>query len=178
MMRRKRPDLGFSLIEALIASTILLTGLSVLAQLFGASSTSSRRSELTTSATVLAIEKMEQLRGLAWGFDALGLARSDFSSDIAAFPERATGGGGLTLSPAGTLATNTLGYCDFVDVNHRALGGGVDPPAGAHYLRRWSIDPLPADPDNALVIQVVVSRATSASVPAARLVTVKTRKSS
>src|SRR5690349_17697133 len=99
MIRRTRADLGFSLIEALIASTILLAGLSVLAQLFGASSTTSRRSELTTSATVLAIEKMEQLRGLAWGFDALGLGRSDFSSDIAAFPERSNGGSGLTPSP-------------------------------------------------------------------------------
>src|SRR5262249_44920688 len=145
-MQRTRADLGFSLIEALIASTILLTGLSALAQLFGVSSTSSRRSEVTTSATVLAIEKMEQLRSLAWGFDALGLARSDFSSDLAAFPERSTGGSGLTLSPPGTLTTNTPGYCDFVDVNHQGLGGGVDPPAGAHYLRRWSIDALPDDP--------------------------------
>jgi hypothetical protein len=54
------------------------------------------------------------------------------------------------------------------------------------YFRRWSIEPLPTNPNNTLIIQVVVGRIKDRSVAdqsttqraseEARIMTVKTRK--
>jgi len=68
---------GFSLLEVLVATTILAVGLAALAQLFAMSTNANKHARATTVATVLAIEKMEQLRGLMWGFDNLGVALAD-----------------------------------------------------------------------------------------------------
>src|SRR5207344_2437984 len=95
-----------------------------------------------------------------WGFDALGLPVTDTTTDVSAVPET-SGGRGLSLSPAHSLGTNSEGYCDFVDAFGRPLGGGTAPPAGTAYIRRWSIEALPADPDNTIVLQVLVTRAGS-----------------
>lgn len=53
---------GFSLIEVLIAATIVIVALSGLAQLFVIASVANQRSRSRTLATVLAIAKMEELR--------------------------------------------------------------------------------------------------------------------
>ena len=99
----------------------------------------------TTYAAVLAQQKMEQLRGLTWGIDALGLPVTDTTTDASAVPE--TGGGrGLSLRRRTRSAPISEGYCDFVDAFGRPLGGGTAPPAGTAYIRRWSIEALPADP--------------------------------
>ena len=51
----------------------------------------------------------------------------------------------LTPSPAGALDRNTSGYVDYLDAYGRSLGGGESPPAGTVYVRRWSIERLPAN---------------------------------
>jgi hypothetical protein len=142
----------------------------------------------TTYAVLLAQQKMEQLRALTLGFDALGLPVTDTTTDLTTVTE--TGGGrGLSLSAAGSLGACADGYCDFVDAFGKPLGGGPAPPAGTAYIRRWSIEALPTDPDNAIVLQVMVTPAgrrtavdtstTAAPAPdEARLVSVKTRKAS
>ena len=174
----EQSDFGFSLIEALAAITMLSVALVGLASIIALATGASGRAQVATAASVLAVEKMEQLRGLAWGFDGLGLPRSDRATDLADPSERPTGGPGLSPSPAGVLSGNVPGYCDFADVNGRSLGGGAAPPAGAIYMRRWSIEPLPADPDNTLVLQVIVLRVVDHGSVAARMVTVRTRKAS
>ena len=50
--------------------------------------------------------------------------------------------GSLSSSPPGTLTTNVAGCFDVV----------------SGLVRRWSVDPLPAAPDEAVVIQVLVDR--------------------
>lgn len=178
---------GFSLLEVLFATTILTTAVVALAQLFAVSTRANTSARATTFTAVLGQQKMEQLRGLTWGFDSLGLPLTDTSSDTTAAAETATGGSGLTPSPAGTLGANTDGYCDFIDGNGLSLGGGTTPPGGAVYTRRWSIEPLPTNPNNTLVLQVLVMHNRSRSgadttvnvrrLPdESRIISVKTRK--
>ena len=178
---------GFSLIEVLIATLLLATALTTLAQLFGVATRSNIDARSTTYAAVLAQQKLEELRGLTWGFDPQGLPISDVSTDTAVSPETPTGGTGLAPSPSGALGTNTGGYVDYVDQFGAKLGGGVVPPKDAVYVRRWSVEPLPSNPNNTLLLQVLVFRnrdrgtaddgAGRVLPDEARLVTVKTRKS-
>lgn len=177
---------GFSLIETLVATAMLATALVALAELFGIAAKSNAAAADSTSATVLAEQKMEQLRALTWGFDSLGLPLSDTATDTSVSPEQPTGGTGLTPSLSQTLQDNTNGYVDYLDVNGQQLGGGTVMPANAVWIRRWSIEALPTNPNNTLIIQVLATRrqdrgtADAGSVARmpdeARLVTVKTRK--
>ena len=187
MRRRAAVARGFSLIEVLIATTILTVALTALAQLFAVATTANDSARVTTFASILAQQKMEQLRGLTWGFDLVGLPISDTTSDLTVVPEATTGGTGLSASPAGALGANTLGYCDFLAEDGTSLGGGTAPPAGAVYIRRWSVEPLPTDPNNTLILQVLVTRSRNRGaadattdvkrLPSeARIVSAKTRK--
>jgi type II secretory pathway pseudopilin PulG len=185
--RDRAGDAGFSLVEVLLATTLLTVAIASLAQLFVISTKANTSAKLTTFTTVLAQQKMEQLRSLTWGFDSLGLPLTDTSTDITAAIEAPTGGKGLTPSPAGTLGENTDGYCDFLDANGQSLGGGTTPPANAVFIRRWSVEPLPTNPNNTLVLQVLVglNRSRGSADQAvgvnrlpdeARIISVKTRK--
>jgi prepilin-type N-terminal cleavage/methylation domain-containing protein len=180
---------GFSLLEVLFATTILVVGVAGLAQLFALSTRTNSSARATTFASLLAQEKMEQLRSLTWGFDSLGLPLTDTSTNISSATQNPTGGRGLTPSPVGTLGSNTDGYCDYLDGTGKSLGSGSNPPNGAVYIRRWSIEPLPTNPNNTLVLQVLVTRnrTRGASDTAtgvnrlpdeARIISVKTRKAS
>jgi type II secretory pathway pseudopilin PulG len=181
-----RGDGGFSLVEVIVATSLLATALVTLAQLFAISTKTNLGSRNTTYATVLAQQKIEELRALTWGFDLQGLPISDTTSDTAVSPEQPNGGSGLAPSPKTALNENTPGYVDYVDQFGKKLGGGAQPPANTVYMRRWSIEPLPNNPNNTLIIQVLVTRnrdrgaandgAVSRLPDEARLITVKTRK--
>ena len=175
---------GFSLIEVLVATTVTTVGSLALAQLCAMSMRMNYDARTTTVATVLASQKMEQLRALAWTSDALGRPISDLAADTTVVPASSSGGVGLSLSPPGSLVTNTSGYCDFVDESGRTLGGGGVPPPGTAFVRRWSIAiGRPAGTDT-LTIQISVTRFGSqrrAESPVAgwdevRLLSVRTRK--
>jgi len=182
---------GFSLLEVMIATSLLTVAISSLAQLFVVSARANTSARATTYASVLAQQKMEQLRGLTWGFDSLGLPLTDTTTDVSVVPEEAAPGRGLSPSStgggAGTLGVNTDGYCDFLDDSGRWLAGGTSAPSGTAYLRRWSVDPLPTNPNNTVVLQVFVTRNRDRAATAtgivrapdeARLVSAKTRKAS
>ena len=184
---------GFSLIEAMVATTILAVALVSLADLLAYATRANMGSRDTTRAVILAEQKMEQLKALQWAMDDGGGGVSDGSSNVAAVTTSgqcaavATGtAAGLTPSPAGALATNTDGYVDYVDAHGCGLGGGPVPPAGSTFIRRWSIAASDAGPDT-LVLQVLVTRrgirmaargsGASGRMPDdARVVSVKTRR--
>jgi hypothetical protein len=149
---------GSSLLEAAIASGLLASALVTLAQLLALAVHSNLESRTVTYATVLAGQKLEELRALTFGFDLQNSPTNDTSSDTAADPPRASGGTGLSRSPSTSLRENVPGFVDYLDRSGNKLGGGARPPSGTVYVRRWSIQPLPADPDNALIIQVLVTR--------------------
>jgi type II secretory pathway pseudopilin PulG len=178
---------GFSLVEVLVATLLLATSLVTLAQLFALSTQSNIGARNTTFTAILAQQKLEELRSLTWGFDTQGLPLSDTSTNTAVSPETPTGGTGLAPSPAGSLGSNTAGYVDYIGQFGDKLGGGAVAPANTVFVRRWSVEPLPSNPNNTLVIQVLVFRNNDRGAAdngagrvlpdEARLVTVKTRKS-
>ena len=179
---------GFSLIEVLVASGLLATAVVTLAQLFAVSTRSNLGSRNTTYASVLAEQKMEELRALAWGFDASGLPITDITTNTAVNPETPNGGTGLAPSPETALQENTPGWVDYVDGFGNKVGtGGDKPPSAALWTRRWSVEPLPTNPNNTIILQVLVFPASRVRGDAdlgkgrrlpeeARLITVKTRK--
>ncbi len=149
---------GFSLVETLVATALLATAVVSLAQLAGLAARGNVRSRNTTYAAVLAAQKLEELRALAWHVDAQGVAVSDLTTDTTVTPEASEGGTGLAPSPATALLNNTDGWVDYLDGEGRKLGGGLRPPANTAYVRRWVVQPLPESPDHALIIQVLVTR--------------------
>jgi type II secretory pathway pseudopilin PulG len=182
---------GFSLAETMVATAILATVCLGVAQMFIVAADQTRGGKVETSASILAEQKLEQLRSLTWGFDLTGqgLPVSDTTTNLAVDPPDDSGVG-LNPSPSGTMESNTPGYVDFLDQFGRYLGTGTVTPPNAVYVRRWSVEPLPTNPNNTLVLQVFVTTpardarrgATSNKrwkLPGeAWLVTVKTRKAS
>lgn len=170
----------------MVALTILATSLIAMAQMFALATQQNIAARMTTSSTILAQEKLEQLRALTWGFDQLNLPVSDFTSNTTVDPPSPTGGTGLSPVLADSLSRNIDGYVDYIDSNGRQLGGGAAVPAAAVFVRRWSIEPLPTNPNNTVILQVLVFRinnraattgdASTRRADEARLVTVKTRK--
>jgi prepilin-type N-terminal cleavage/methylation domain-containing protein len=184
---------GFSLAEVLVATIILAVGLMAVAQMFGASTMANASARANTFTVLLAEQKMEELRALSWGFDTVNLPLSDETTDttnVGALAGCSTSGSGrgtgLSPSPSGTLAANTDGWVDYLDQNGCVLSGGGSAPDGTIYTRRWSVEPLPTNPNNTLILQVLVTRRSNrgdGNDPSvarrpdeARLMSVKTRK--
>jgi hypothetical protein len=148
---------AMTLLEATFAATILMVGVGAGSQLLLVSTQANRGARVTTLASMLARGKMEQLRGLD-------------EAD-------------LVPSPPGSLDRNTDGYCDYLDGAGRLLGveslGAAQPPDGTVFIRRWSVEPLPASPDTTIVLQVLVTagrdRGATLSPGGAHLVSLRTR---
>ncbi len=117
---------GFSLIETLVATTVLTVGVLGLAQLIVAAATANHAARATTTATILARSKMEELRAAPWDT--------------------------LANSPPDALRIDTPGFVDYLDAEGSSLAGR----AGAAFVRRWSIEPLASDAANGVVLQVLV----------------------
>src|SRR6476661_5956376 len=86
---------GFSLVEVII-SMGLLTAVSLgVAQLFALSTHANLIAKGQTSTTAMAEQKVEQLRGLTWGFDlqGQGLPLSDTTTNLAVYPPAHNGSG-------------------------------------------------------------------------------------
>src|SRR5262245_55177549 len=106
---------GFSLPEVMVATVLLATAIVSVAQLFVLATRSNLAAQRQTFTATLAQEKMEQLRGLAWGFDDVGLPISDYNTNLATEPPDPDGGVGLSPSPDSALSSNIVGYVDYVD---------------------------------------------------------------
>lgn len=187
--RRGGRTRGFSLIEVMISMLILTIVSMGVAQLFAISARANLVARGATSTTAMAEQKMEQLRALMWGFasDGTGLPLSDTTSNLSVSPATATGSG-LNPSPSNAIDQNVPGYCDFLDADGAWVGTGTNAPGTAVYVRRWSITPLPTNPNNTLILQVLVApianeaRRGQSTGPRTRmagetlLISVKTRK--
>jgi hypothetical protein len=185
--RFSNAESGFSILETIFATGVLATAVVALAQMFTISVENNRNARTGSYATTLAQQKMEQLRGLTFGFDTIGLPLTDTATDTAAPVETPTGGTGLSPSPAGTLQANTNGYVDYLDQFGNVLGGGTALRPRAAFIRRWSIEPLPTNPNDTIVIQIMVTRLVNRGLAdqtgsvqrlanEARIMSIKTRK--
>jgi prepilin-type N-terminal cleavage/methylation domain-containing protein len=154
--RRSRDESGFSLIEICVALLLLAILLNGVANLFIVSIRTTDAARVQGVATMLADQKVEELRGLAWAVDVNGQLVSDVTTDLSVEPAT-NAGGGLRSSPASALDTNTTGYVDYLDTAGTWVGTGSSPPAAARYIRRWSIQALPEDPQGSVIVQVLVT---------------------
>ena len=68
-------DRGFALLEALIASTLLVVGVLSLAQIFALAARADITAHRLTVASVLAAQKVEELRSTPWSVSAEGVDR-------------------------------------------------------------------------------------------------------
>ena len=182
----RRAEAGFSIIEVLVATGILASALVALAQLFAIAQASNGAARSSTLTMILAEQKLEQLRALQYTFDRVGLPVQDTTTDLAVYPPAATGGKGLSPHTDNTLQANTNGYVDYLDHYGRTLGGGTVIPDNTAFIRRWSVEPLPTNPNNVVILQVLVTRqrnrgtgdagSVSRGSQEARLMTIKSRK--
>ena len=143
-MSRIESSSGFSLIEVMVASAILACAVLSIAQLTAASTRSTADARAVSEATLLAWQKVDQLRALAWTFDDAGAPVTD---------------AGLAPSPPGVLARDTDGWVDYLDSWGQSLGGPVAGvgllPAGTRYRRRWAVETSAGNAD-LLVLRVRV----------------------
>ena len=110
-MSRIHSSRGFSLIEVMVASAILGCAVLSVAQLVATATSATADARRVSEATLLAWQKIDELRSLAFTFDDAGLPVTDPA---------------LAPSPAGTLTSDTDGYVERLD---------------AQYRRRWAIAP-------------------------------------
>ncbi len=181
-----REEGGFGLVEVLVSASLLVAVAVGVSQLAALAVRMSHAARVRTLSTILAAQKMEQLRSLGFGHEWIGspavsVATSDVSTDLSSDPPNDLGPG-LLPSPPGSLESNVLFYVDYLDAAGRWVGRDAAPPAEAVYIRRWAVRPLDADPDNMLVLHVLVTArasmppAGSAPADAARLVSIRTRR--
>ena len=135
-MSRLEASDGFSLLEVLVACALLATGIVTLAQLVTVSMRANVGSRASITASTLAVQKVEELRALGWGWDANGAPVSDAA---------------LEPSPPGSLENDVGGYVDYVD-EHGTRVDGAGPIA---FVRRWSVQTVPGSTD-AIAITVFV----------------------
>lgn len=138
---------GFTLVEVLVAMALVASAAVGLAALFGVATATTQTARIDSVETMVAETKMAELRGLPWTYDAAG------SGVVVSDPA-------LSASPASALTTNTAGYVEYVDASGSLVGAGTAAPATSVYLRRWSVTPLPADPTNGVVLQVMAAAVT------------------
>jgi hypothetical protein len=176
--RGTRTERGSTLIEALIATAIVLSTITGVAQLLLWARKVIWSSGAATITTGLATEKLEQLRALAFRFDEEGRAITDDSTDLTG-AQPSSGGTGLQTSPLGTLYESTSGFVDYLDAQGDWCGTGAAPPAGTVFVRRWAVVPFASDPLNTIALHVVVlplaDGAELRSPRAAHLTTIRTR---
>jgi len=157
--RRIGGSRGFTLIEVLIATTLLVSMAIGVGHLVTIGVRAGWAARVQTAATVLAASKIEQLRSLPWTYEPIPdvvVPRSDYSANVSLDPPT-DGGPGLAPSPPGTLAANVPPYVDYLDGEGRWVGNGPAPPPAATFIRRWAVAPLPQDPARTVVLSVLVT---------------------
>ena len=135
---------GFTLVETLVATSLLVTLIAGLAQLFALSDRFTRDSVQFGVALSGAQDKLEALRALRFGYHEGG--------EVVTHPR-------LSASPPGSLSEDVEGCVDWLD----ASGAVLHNLEGAQYVRRWRIAAIAADEPEAIAIDVCVFRMGSAN---------------
>jgi hypothetical protein len=148
--RTALPAAGFALLDVMFAVVLLSMAAAGVARLAALVPSAHLLAREQTRSAILAAQKMEQLRALAWG------PVEDRTTDLSADPPQA-GGTGLAASPDDALEADTAGFVDYADAAGAWIGSGPGPPPGTTYVRRWAIRRLALDPERLLVFQVVVT---------------------
>jgi type II secretory pathway pseudopilin PulG len=160
-MSSLRSTRGFTLIETVVATGILVTALAGLAQLMVLSAHLTRQASASGMALAAAQDKLESLRGLAFTFDAEGVPITS---------------PGLQRSPAESLDADLAPAVDWID----ARGESVAAVGAASYARRWRISTVADAIPDAIAIEVCVFKTPAAGLHSesadACLATIRTRQ--
>src|SRR5246127_1585493 len=125
---------GLSLVEALIALTVLLiAAVGVLSLGALAMTTTENQGHLGARTAEYAQDKMEQLLSLSFIDTKTDTSVASFVADSSA------GSPGLTAGGSITYGSPITGYVDYLDASGNPLGGGTNAPAGWYYIRMWKI---------------------------------------
>ena len=136
------PNDGFTLLETVVATGVLVTALAGIAQLLALGVRSTRDAGAQGAALMAAQDKIEALRSLAFTYGPLGAPVTD---------------AGLAPSPAATLAGDTPGFVDFVNAAGEVVDINGD-THGAAFTRRWRLTPIDPRVPEAIAIEVCVFR--------------------
>lgn len=140
---------GFTLVETVVCAGLLATLAAGGSHLVARAVQDAEAVRVRTVAAAAALQKMEQLRSLAWDIHTDG--ETDLTVDAPA-----PGGTGLRPSPPGTLDADMAGQVDYLSADGVWLS--AVPTESSVFARRWSIGVHAADP-HTLVLRVVVTRA-------------------
>ncbi|MBA3231852.1 MAG: prepilin-type N-terminal cleavage/methylation domain-containing protein [Acidobacteria bacterium] len=165
---------GFSLVEVVISAGLLATVAAGASYLVTRAVEEGEGTRIRTVASVAALQKMEQIRALAWHDEV------DSETDLAG-EDAATGGPGLLPSPAGTLDASVPPYVDYL--SREGLWMDSSEAAEAMFARRWAVQAHDGVAET-LVLRVVVTRArgpmsrtsTHAGLQDVQLVSLKARR--
>ncbi len=137
---------GFTLLETLVATGILVTALAGVAQLFILSSHLTRQANIAGAALSAAQAKLEDLSGLSFDYDSSGTSVTDPS---------------LAVSPASSLDEDIDPYVDWIDQS----GESNASPGNAMFKRRWRVTSIASDAPDAIAIEVCVFRLPADDAP-------------
>lgn len=135
------PD-GFTLLETVVATGVLVTALAGIAQLFALSVRSTRAAGTEGAALIAAQDKIERLRSLDFAYGPVGEPVTD---------------PGLAPSASLSLADDTSGSIDYLNAEG-AVVDIDDEGHGAVFMRRWAVIPIDHFAPEALAIEVCVFR--------------------
>ena len=132
----KFPSRGFTLVETVVATAVLITALAGITQLFARSARFMRDSNRSGAALLAAQDKLEMLGALRFGYDDDGGPVTD---------------AGLHASRQTSLHENVDSYFEWLEDD-----GSVGAENGSSFLRRWRITAIAADEPAAIAIDVCV----------------------
>jgi len=160
-MHSANGERGTTILEALVAASLLIGIVSGVASLIVLTHRFAVRAEQMTVATVAASSRLERLRAVPWEYDLAGLER-----DAPA----------LEISPPGALEHSVAGFHESLDAAGRPLAAPLS--AEPAYVRRWAIVPLDGVGAFARAFEVCVFvwPAAGAARPLVCLATVRTRQ--
>jgi Tfp pilus assembly protein PilV len=128
----KKDERGFTILEAMVASFIMLIGISGLMALFVvAAAKNAGKGDQATRTTEYAQDKMEQLLALSYNATTSGTVGSTTLPNS-----------GVGLSPGGSVTPGSVvtGYVDYVNPAATSTTDGISTTAtGAIYTRQWLI---------------------------------------
>jgi type II secretory pathway pseudopilin PulG len=135
-MIQQLPARGFTLVETLVATVVLITAIAGLAQLFVLTARFMRDSTRSRVALVAAQDKLEMLNAMRFGYDDDGAPVGDAR---------------LAPSPPGSLDQNVDEFFEWLTGDGTIASG-----RGASYVRRWRITAVDLNEPPALAIDVCV----------------------
>lgn len=152
---------GFTLLETIVATGVLVTALAGVAHLFILSTHLTRQANTAGAALVAAQDKIETLVAAPFDYDSSGAAVTDPA---------------LQPSPASSLDEDVDPFVDWIDRS----GAPSESSDGAVFVRRWRVTSISDGAPESVAIEVCVFRLPAEAVPGtsadACLSTVRTRQ--